>query len=44
VMHAPALGQLAAEMLSGERTSLEVSALRPGRFVDGRPNPVRRLL
>lgn len=44
VMHAPALGQLAAEMLTGRRPSLEVQALRPGRFAEGRPNPARRLL
>jgi sarcosine oxidase subunit beta len=44
VMHAPALGQLAAEVLTSGRPSLDVSALRPGRFAAGRPNPVRRLL
>lgn len=44
VMHAPALGQLAAEMLTGRPTSLDVRALRPSRFAEGAPNPVRRLL
>jgi sarcosine oxidase subunit beta len=44
VMHAPALGQLAAEMLTGARPSLEVQALRPARFLEGTPNPIRRLL
>jgi glycine/D-amino acid oxidase-like deaminating enzyme len=44
VMHAPALGQLAAEMLTGAAPSLDVRALRPSRFAEGRPNPVRRLL
>ncbi|HUM11256.1 MAG TPA: FAD-binding oxidoreductase [Myxococcaceae bacterium] len=44
VMHAPALGQLAAEMLTGRAPSLDVTALRPARFAEGRPNPVRRLL
>ena len=44
VMHAPALGQVAAEMLTGRSPSLEVHGLRPERFAEGRPNPVRRLL
>ncbi|HZJ53673.1 MAG TPA: FAD-binding oxidoreductase [Myxococcaceae bacterium] len=44
VMHAPALGQLAAEMLTGQAPSIDVRALRPSRFVEGRPNPIRRLL
>ncbi len=44
VMHAPALGQLAAEMLTGQRPGLDVQALRPARFAEGRPNPVQRLL
>jgi sarcosine oxidase, subunit beta len=44
VMHAPALGQLAAEMLTGRTPSLDVHALRPSRFSEGRPNEVRRLL
>jgi glycine/D-amino acid oxidase-like deaminating enzyme len=32
VMHAPALGQLMAEMIVDGRTSIDVSALRPDRF------------
>ncbi len=44
VMHAPALGQLAAEMLTGRAPALDVEPLRPGRFAEGRPNPARRLL
>ena len=44
VMHSPALGELAAEMLTGRATSIDVQALRPARFAEGRPNQVRRLL
>ncbi|HET9253342.1 MAG TPA: FAD-binding oxidoreductase [Candidatus Eisenbacteria bacterium] len=35
VMHAPALGQILAEMIAGERTAIDVSALRPSRFREG---------
>jgi sarcosine oxidase, subunit beta len=45
VMHAPALGQLVSEMLrTGAARSLDVSPLRPSRFREGRPNPIRSLL
>ncbi len=45
VMHAPALGQLAAEVLTlGQARALDISALRPSRFGEGAPNPVRSLL
>jgi len=45
VMHAPALGQLLAEIMSdGAASSLDVGALRPSRFAEGRPNPVSGLL
>jgi len=45
VMHAPALGQLAAEVLTlGKARTIDVSALRPGRFSEGKPNPIRSLL
>jgi sarcosine oxidase subunit beta len=45
VMHAPALGQLLAEILSdGTATSLDVTALRPTRFAEGAPNPASGLL
>jgi sarcosine oxidase subunit beta len=41
VMHAPALGQLLAEIMSdGTASSLDVSALRPSRFLEGSPNQV----
>jgi sarcosine oxidase subunit beta len=45
VMHAPALGQLLAEIMSdGAASSLDVHALRPSRFAEGDPNPVAGLL
>ena len=45
VMHAPALGQLLAEIISdGAATSLDVGPLRPTRFAEGEPNPVSGLL
>jgi sarcosine oxidase subunit beta len=45
VMHAPALGQLLAEIMSdGAASSLDVSALRPSRFAEGRPNQMSGLL
>jgi sarcosine oxidase, subunit beta len=45
VMHAPALGQLAAEVLTlGQARTLDISTLRPSRFREGAPNPVRPLL
>jgi glycine/D-amino acid oxidase-like deaminating enzyme len=45
VMHAPALGQLLAEIMSdGVASSLDVGALRPSRFLEGKPNPVSGLL
>jgi sarcosine oxidase subunit beta len=45
VMHAPALGQLLAEMIvHGEARSLDARALRPSRFAEGRPNPAPELL
>ena len=45
VMHAPALGQLLAEIISdGAASSLDVTALRPSRFAEGAPNPVSSLL
>ncbi len=35
VMHAPALGRLLAEtIVDGAATSLDITALRPGRFAD----------
>lgn len=45
VMHAPALGHLLAEIiLDGKATSLDVSPLRPERFVEGALNPISELL
>ena len=39
VMHAPALGQLLAEIiLDGAATSLDARSLRPSRFAEGEPN------
>jgi sarcosine oxidase subunit beta len=36
VMHAPAIGQLLSELILDGRASLDLSALRPSRFVEGR--------
>jgi sarcosine oxidase, subunit beta len=44
VMHSPALGQLAAELLLGRARSLDLHPLRPSRFREGQPNPLRNLL
>jgi sarcosine oxidase subunit beta len=44
VMHAPALGQLLAELMSQGRTSIDITPLRPSRFAEGAPNPVSGLL
>ena len=45
VMHAPALGQLLAEIIcDGKATTLDVRALRPERFAEGELNPVSELL
>jgi sarcosine oxidase subunit beta len=45
VMHAPALGQLLAEIMSdGAASSLDVGALRPSRFAEGRPNQISGVL
>ncbi len=44
VMHAPALGQLLAEMMSGAEPSLDVRSLRYTRFAEGDLNPVSELL
>ena len=45
VMHAPALGHLLAEIVSdGTAGSLDVTPLRPTRFLEGDPNPVPGLL
>ncbi len=45
VMHAPALGQLLAEIISdGAASTLDVTPLSPSRFAEGRLNPVSELL
>ncbi len=45
VMHAPALGQLLAEIIvDGRACTLDVGRLRPGRFAEGDLNPVSELL
>jgi glycine/D-amino acid oxidase-like deaminating enzyme len=45
VMHAPALGQLLAEIIcEGKASTLDVRALRPERFAEGKLNPVSELL
>jgi sarcosine oxidase subunit beta len=45
VMHAPALGQLLAEIIvHGRALSLDVHALRPSRFAEGQPNAIPYLL
>lgn len=45
VMHAPALGQLLAEIiLDGKATTLDASPLDPRRFAEDRLNPVSELL
>lgn len=44
VMHAPALGQLAAEIVTtGAARSLDIRALRPERFAEGAPYPLEPL-
>jgi sarcosine oxidase subunit beta len=37
VMHAPAIGEVAAQMIVGEQTTINVRALRPSRFEEGEP-------
>jgi sarcosine oxidase subunit beta len=44
VMHAPALGHLAAELVRGERCTIDVTPLRPSRFVEGEPIVASHLL
>jgi len=45
VMHAPALGQLLAEIMSdGRATTLDAGPLRPSRFAEGALHPVSGLL
>lgn len=37
VMHSPAIGRVVAEMIAGAPTSIDVSALRPSRFIENEP-------
>jgi sarcosine oxidase subunit beta len=39
VMHAPALGQLVSELIVDGTASIDISALRPGRFRDAAAHP-----
>jgi sarcosine oxidase subunit beta len=45
VMHAPALGQLLAEIIAdGAASTLDAHALRPSRFAEDEPNLAPKLL
>lgn len=44
VMHAPALGQLLAEIICGRETAIDVTSLSPRRFTDGRQSASTELL
>jgi sarcosine oxidase subunit beta len=44
VMHAPAIGQLVAELILDGRPSIDISALRPERFAEGKLNDSASLL
>ena len=44
VMHAPALGQLLAEAISGVGTAIDIGPLRPERFAENDPNRSDSLL
>jgi sarcosine oxidase subunit beta len=44
VMHAPALGQLLAELVCGAPPAIDIAPLRPSRFAEGAPNPSADLL
>jgi sarcosine oxidase subunit beta len=44
VMHAPAIGQLIAELIVDGRTSIDIHALRPERFAEGKANEGATLL
>ena len=37
VMHSPALGEIAADMLCGDSPPIDVHCLRPSRFSEGEP-------
>jgi sarcosine oxidase subunit beta len=44
VMHAPAIGQLIAELIIDGRTSIDISPLRPSRFAEGKAIATNTLL
>lgn len=44
VMHAPAIGQLVAELLIDGKTSIDIAPLRPTRFAEGKPTVGSTLL
>jgi sarcosine oxidase subunit beta len=44
VMHSPALGRIAASLICGEESPLDVSCLRPSRFLEGDAIPSSELL
>jgi sarcosine oxidase subunit beta len=44
VMHAPAIGQLIAELIIDGRTSIDIDALRPSRFAEGKAISATALL
>jgi sarcosine oxidase subunit beta len=45
VMHSAVLGELLAEVIvDGAARSLDITALRPSRFAEGRPNPQSEIL
>jgi sarcosine oxidase subunit beta len=37
VMHSPAIGEVAAQMILGQPTTIDVRTLRPSRFAEGEP-------
>jgi len=37
VMHSPAIGELAAGMITGENTKFDISILSPSRFIENKP-------
>lgn len=44
VMHAPAIGQLVAELVMGATPSIDITPLRPSRFAEGQPIVASSLL
>jgi sarcosine oxidase subunit beta len=44
VMHAPALGQLASDLILGRPPQLDIDPLRPSRFAEGKPVQLIELL